>query len=77
VTLALLFRVLPRRDLRYLGRVGSLALFERARPHPVDRLRILAEMPWWLRNVGIKVLLRLRLNGVARAAGHTDTFDPY
>jgi hypothetical protein len=77
VTLALLLVVLPGRDLRYLGRVGSLATFERTRPSPRDRVRILAELPWWLRNVGIKVLLRLRLRFLARAVGHRDTFDPY
>ncbi|MEO7351842.1 MAG: class I SAM-dependent methyltransferase, partial [Marmoricola sp.] len=77
VTLALLLRVLPGRELRYLGRVGSLATFERARPHFSDRLRILAELPWWTRNVGIKVLLRLHLRRLAHAAGHHDTFDPY
>jgi predicted O-methyltransferase YrrM len=77
VTLAVLLSVLPGRELRYLGRVGSLATFERARPRTADRLRILGELPWWLRNVGIKVLLRLRLGPVARALGHHDTFDPY
>jgi len=77
VTLALLLRVLPGRELRYLGRVGSLASFERGRPSLADRVRLLRELPWWIRNVGIKILLRLRLNAVARAVGHDDTFDPY
>jgi len=77
VTLGLLTRALPRRDLRYLGRVGSLAILEKARPRLGDRLRLLAELPWWARNVGLKVLLRLRLNPLARAVGHHDPFDPY
>ena len=77
VTLALLFAVLPGRELRYLGRVGSLAIFERSRPTLADRRRMLAELPWWFRNVGLKVLLRLRLRPLARAFGHHDTFDPY
>ncbi len=38
---------------------------------------MLAELPWWWRNVGIKVLLRLRLRPLARLAGHRDTADPY
>ena len=42
-----------------------------------DRLRMLAELPWWLRNVGIKVLLRLRLYPLARLVGHHDRADPY
>jgi hypothetical protein len=72
--------VLPSRRLRYLDRIGSLARFEVAAASPVsraDRLRILAELPWWLRNVGIKVLLRLRLYPLARLAGHSDRADPY
>jgi Methyltransferase domain len=81
VTLGLLRHALPSRRLRYLDRTGSLARFEVAAPDaPVtvaDRLRILAQLPWWLRNVGIKVLLRLRLYPVARLAGHHDRADPY
>lgn len=81
VTLGLLRHVLPGRRLRYLDRTGSLARFEVAPAGaPVgraDRLRILAELPWWVRNVGIKVLLRLRLYPLARLVGHHDRADPY
>jgi precorrin-6B methylase 2 len=77
VTLGLLRHVLPSRRLRYLDRTGSLARFEIGPVSRADRLRILAELPWWLRNVGIKVLLRLRLRPLARLAGHHDTADPY
>jgi precorrin-6B methylase 2 len=81
VTLGLLRHVLPSRRLRYLDRTGSLARFEvAAASSPVsrtDRLRMLAELPWWLRNVGIKVLLRLRLYPLARLVGHCDRADPY
>jgi predicted O-methyltransferase YrrM len=81
VTLGLLRHVLPGRRLRYLDRTGSLASFEVApATAPIsraDRLRILAELPWWLRNVAIKVLLRLRLYPLARLAGHHDRADPY
>jgi predicted O-methyltransferase YrrM len=77
VTLALLLRVLPCRDLRYLGRTGSLAELERARPSWRDRAAVVRELPWWVRNVGIKVLLRLRLRPLARLAGHHDRADPY
>ena len=81
VTLGLLRHVLPSRRLRYLDRTGSLARFEVAAvTAPVsraDRLRILAELPWWLRNVGIKVLLRLRLYPLARLVGHSGRADPY
>lgn len=78
VTLALLVRVLPSRTLRYVGRTGSLAMFEVARPRPADRLAMLAQVPWWTRNLVIKVLLRLGLAGAARVVfGHTDAADPY
>jgi len=77
VTLALLRHVLCSRRLRYLGRAGALALFEVSLPDRADRLRMAAQLPWWLRNVGIKILLRLRLYPVARLVGHHDRYDPY
>jgi hypothetical protein len=77
VTLGILLRVLPSRSLRYEGRVGSLAKFRKARPSTADRVRILRELPWWVRNVFIKVLLRLRLRPVARLFGHDSPYDPY
>jgi len=78
VTLGILAHVLPSRRLRYERRAGSLALFRVGRPTRADRLRILAEMPWWIRNVVIKVLLRLRLRPVAALLfGHRSPYDPY
>ena len=77
VTLGILRHVLPARDLRYERREGSLALFRIGRPTGRDRLRILAELPWWTRNVVLKVLLRLRLRPVARLLGHDSPYDPY
>jgi len=78
VTLGLLAHLLPGRGLRYLGRTGSLAVLEVGRPSAADRLRLLRPLPWWVRNVAVKVLLRLRLRGVAAAVfGHRDGADPY
>ena len=77
VTLGLLAHVLPTRTLRYDSRSDSMALFRKSRPTPADRWRILREPPGWIRNVGIKVLLRLRLRGVARLFGHDSPYDPY
>ena len=77
VTLGILLRVLPSRDLTYVRRVGSMALFHLRPPRVVDRLRIIRELPWWLRNVGLKILLRLRLRPVARLLGHHSRYDPY
>lgn len=77
VTLGILARVLFARDLTYLRREGSMALFRVSRPRLGDRMRIVREVPWWLRNVGIKVLLRLRLRSIARRVGHDSPYDPY
>lgn len=77
VTLGILRHVLFSSTLRYECREGSLALFRSARPSAADRVRILREMPWWIRNVTIKVLLRLRLRPVARLFGHDSPYDPY
>ena len=77
VTLALLRHVLPGSSLRYAGRTGSMARFTAGRPRGVDRLAMLMELPWWGRNVVVKVLLRLRLQRVARSLGHHSQYDPY
>lgn len=72
VTLGLLVHVLPGDLLRYDGRTGSLARFTVARPGGRDRLRMLAQLPWFARNVLIKLALRL-----ARVVGYHGTPDPY
>lgn len=77
VTSGVLVRMLPGSRYTYLDRVGSLARFRLRPPAAADRLRIVRELPWFLRNVGVKVLLRLRLYPLARAVGHTDRYDPY
>ena len=68
---------LTSRRSRFLGRTGSLALFERHSPTTSDRLRLLAQLPWFGRNLVIKVLLRLRWRLVARLLGHVGRADPY
>ena len=78
VTLGVLAHVLPSRRIRYERRAGSMALFRVGRPTVQDRVRILREVPWWLRNVAVKVLLRLKLGAVAsRLFGHEGPYDPY
>ena len=77
VTLGLLWTLLTGRSLVYLTRTGSLAHLRVGRPGPVDRLRPLRELPWWGRNLLVKVLLRLRLQRAAAGLGHTGAADPY
>jgi predicted O-methyltransferase YrrM len=65
VTLAIARRLILGRDFRYEGRTGSLAEYTRARLSGSARiqnaLRQCAELPWFARNVVIKVLTVLRL----------------
>jgi len=77
VTSGVLVTVLAGRRYTYLDRTGSLARFRRRPPVPADRVRILRELPWFLRNVCVKVLLRLRLYRLAHAMGHAGRYDPY
>lgn len=77
VTLAMLVIAFTGRRSRYVGRTGSLAVFENAAPGLSDRARLLAQLPWFVRNLTIKVLLRSRLTPAARLLGHDHTADPY
>jgi len=58
---------------RYLGRTGSLAEYRREELNGSARLRNaarqLAQLPWFARNVAVKVLLTLRLRRAARLLG--------
>jgi hypothetical protein len=75
VTLALLAEVTFSGGWRYRGRTGSLADYERAaaplqgRRRAREALRQLAELPWFARNVAIKLLVLARLRGVAHRLG--------
>lgn len=81
VTSAIFSTLLFSGRWRYVGRSRSLAEY---RSEPVkgtarvsNVLRQLAEVPWFLRNVTIKVLLVAKLKGVAKLLGHTDEAWPY
>ncbi len=77
VTLGLLRVLTTSGNLRYAGRTGSLVTLVVGRPRVADRLRSLTPVPWWVRNLVVKVLLRLRLRPAAALLGHTDPHDPY
>jgi hypothetical protein len=67
VTLALLTECVFSGRWRYAGRTGSLAEYERVpvrgRARASNVLRQLAQLPWFARNVAIKLLIVARLRG--------------
>lgn len=77
VTLALLRTLATSRRLAYRGRIGSLARLEVTAPTPADRARVLGELPWFGRNLVVKVLLRLRARRLAGWLGHHGAADPF
>jgi hypothetical protein len=83
VTLALLRLLALGGDFLYAGRERSLAEYRRVgRPlSPPERLRNaarqLAELPWFARNVLIKLAIVARARPVLRLLGHDSTDWPY
>jgi predicted O-methyltransferase YrrM len=61
VTAAILRHLVWSREFAYVGRTASLAEYRRARPDPGSALRQLAQLPWFARNLLVKVALVLRL----------------
>ena len=81
VTLALLTTTVFGPSWRYIGRFGSLFEYRRERLRRGDRLlnssRQLLQLPWFIRNLIVKVLLLLKLRPLARVLGHTTGDWPY
>jgi predicted O-methyltransferase YrrM len=77
VTAGTLVKVLCGNRYTYLDRCRSLARFTVRAPRLGDRLRVVAQLPWFLGNVFLKVLLRLRLRRVAGWFGHHGPYDPF
>ncbi len=82
--------LLPRRDPRRCCATGSppagtatsaaparSPASRSADPPPATGCGCCGELPWFARNLVVKVLLRLRLRPVAALLGHHDTADPY
>jgi hypothetical protein len=61
VTLAILRRLVWGGGFAYVGRTGSLAEYRRADAGLGSALRQLAQLPWFARNVIVKVAILLRL----------------
>ncbi len=76
VTLAIGRELVCGRRFRYIGRSRSLAeyradLDNSSRARTVNACRQIAQLPWFVKNVGLKVLLKLRLGGlISKLIGH-------
>jgi predicted O-methyltransferase YrrM len=81
VTLAILVELFVSPEWRYDGRAGSLTSYRRTRQSPGARvasgLRQLAQLPWFVRNVAIKVLMVTGRHDWARKLGHDGETWPY
>lgn len=61
VTAAILRHLLWSRDFAYVGRTASLAEYRRAGTRLGSTVRQLGQLPWFVRNVLVKIALVLRL----------------
>jgi predicted O-methyltransferase YrrM len=81
VTLATLASITFGSRWRYVGRTASLAEYRRERLGPAARagsaLAQLAQLPWFARNVVIKVAIVLRLRPLLRLLRHEGETWPY
>lgn len=77
VTLATLSAITFGSRWRYVCRTGSLAEYRRMAPTLANRLRQLAQLPWFARNVIVKVAIVSRLRPLARLMGHRGDAWPY
>lgn len=81
VTLAILAELLASPHWRYEGRAGSLTAYRRTAQSPGARVlsavRQLAQLPWFARNVVIKVLIVTGRREWARRLGHDGETWPY
>jgi hypothetical protein len=81
VTLAILSSLLLSGSFRYVGRAQSMAEYRRVAAGEGGRAssaaRQLAQLPWFLRNVIIKVLLVAHLAPLTRLLGHRTQDWPY
>jgi len=81
VTLAILRALAFGFRFRYVGRVGSMTEYRcelvAGRGRMRNALRQLGELPWFIRNVVIKVLIVLHLAPLTRVLGHHTRDWPY
>jgi predicted O-methyltransferase YrrM len=81
VTLALVRQLFFGRGFRYVGRSGSMTEYRRERLGLGERVtnagRQAAQLPWFARNVLIKVLILAKLGRLTRFLGHREPTWPF
>jgi hypothetical protein len=81
VTLALLTQLFTGSRFRYVGRSGSMTEYHCERLGPRARVRNAlhqaAQLPWFARNVLIKVLIVAKLGHLSRYLGHREPTWPF
>jgi hypothetical protein len=81
VTLATLTSITFGSRWRYVGRTASLAEYRRERlggsARVANAARQLAQLPWFARNLIVKVAIVTRLRPLARLVGHRGDHWPY
>ena len=81
VTLAILRELVPGSRWRYVGRSSSMTEYRRERlgskARVANAVHQSLELPWFARNVLIKVLITVRLGGLTRLLGHDPSSWPY
>lgn len=81
VTLAIGRLLVAGGEWRYLGRAGSLAEYRReplrGSERALNAARQLAQVPWFVRNLVVKLALVARLRPLARLLGHRSGPWPY
>lgn len=82
VTLAILRELVGGSRFRYVGRSRSLTEYRAdldgtARSRAVNALRQLAQLPWFAKNLLVKVLISVRLGGLLKAITRREPEWPY
>ena len=82
VTAAIGRELMFGKRFRYVGRARSLTIYHAdldggGRSRVVNSLRQVAQLPWFAKNLGLKVLLTLKLGTVLKRFGRTQPEWPY
>lgn len=82
VTLAITRELIFGRRFRYVGRSRSLAeyradLGDGRRSRAANAVRQITQLPWFSKNLALKVLLKLRLGGLIKRVAHRAPEWPY